>query len=159
MLASCKSNLQSAQVDSLVELHQQDFFSTRGDTATKQAEPGLLIFNPPYGERLATGNTAAGNSTTTFYRDINKTLRSSFNQWQIGILTPADAPTHLLRLSGNAAADKGKIRKNKKQKSAAQKSSGLGFSNGGIDCRYMSGMVSGGSTGTAASIWLSLIHI
>ncbi len=137
VLASCEANLKAAQVDSLVELQQADFFSARHTISTNSGDTGLLIFNPPYGERLA-----AGNAATTFYRDINKTLRATFNQWRIGILTPADAPSHLLRLS---SSDGGKTSK--------QSSNALAFSNGGIECRFMYGLVSGGSTGTAASAW------
>lgn len=145
VIASCRGNLQAASVDSLVDLVQHDFFSSRPDSIIENAKPGLLIFNPPYGERLA-----AGDSATTFYRDINKTLRNSFNQWQIGILTPADAPTHLLRLSGGEGS---RTKADKNKRSKKKSSAALGFSNGGIDCRFLSGIVSGGSTGTAASVW------
>ncbi len=152
VLTACNSNLQAAGVEGLVQVQQQDFFKTENaltDFSKKLSSPppqsGLLVFNPPYGERLSTGNSAS-----TFYRDINKRLRNSFHQWQIGILAPADAPTHLLRLKTDAAnnsTDKKKKGGNKKQ------TAGLGFSNGGIDCRYLTGTVGGGTAGTAASIW------
>lgn len=151
VLESCNSNLQAAEVESLVQVQQQDFFTDKNRPFADQPDSGLLVFNPPYGERLATGNSAS-----TFYRDINKRLRSSFHQWQIGILTPADAPAHMLRLKSNAQDEKRGDDKKKKggnNKPNKNLSAGLSFSNGGIDCRYLTGMVSGGSAGTAASVW------
>lgn len=157
-LETCRENLASAGVEHLVTVSRQDFFDNthtgvnEANHTTSKDPAGLVIFNPPYGERLQ--NT---KSPAAFFRDINHTLRVSYSSWLIGILVPDDSPLHLLRLSPALAQASDTEKKNKsrqKKPNAKAEPKPLAFSNGGIDCRFMLGSVSAKTTSEPASnVW------
>ncbi|TWP27916.1 class I SAM-dependent RNA methyltransferase [Apibacter muscae] len=59
-------NVKSADLTDFIEIYQKDFFTTQ-----KELFPTLLIFNPPYNERL---NIEQDN----FYQSIGNTLKTSY---------------------------------------------------------------------------------
>lgn len=61
-----EANIQNADLQDFIEIRQQDFFESK-----KEMFPVLLVFNPPYDERLA-------NDNQEFYRKIGDTLKMSY---------------------------------------------------------------------------------
>jgi 23S rRNA (guanine2445-N2)-methyltransferase / 23S rRNA (guanine2069-N7)-methyltransferase len=55
---------------------------TLGDLARPKGEPGLIVTNPPYGERIGADSELAG-----LYAELGSTLRERFQGWQAAILT------------------------------------------------------------------------
>ncbi len=53
---------------------------------------GLLVANLPYGERIGAG------AINALYREIGSVIKQRFSNWRIALLTPSDAPIHLLTL-------------------------------------------------------------
>ena len=80
--------------------------------ALSGAPPGLLLTNPPYGERLAAGEA--------FYRAFGADLSAHYDGWRAGVFTARAAPL--------AAA-------------ALPLETRLSVANGGIDCVFAEGRV------------------
>ena len=80
--------------------------------ALSGTSPGLLLTNPPYGERLAAGDT--------FYRELGASLSAHYDGWRAGVFTARAAPL--------AAA-------------ALPLETRLSVANGGIDCVLAEGRV------------------
>lgn len=59
-------NIKSADLEDIIEVRHQDFF-----TSKKELFPVLLVFNPPYDERIE-------NNNQDFYKQIGDTLKSSY---------------------------------------------------------------------------------
>lgn len=66
MLKIAEQNIVSADLTDFIELKHQDFF-----TSKKDLFPVLLVFNPPYDERLA-------NDNQEFYKQIGDTLKNHY---------------------------------------------------------------------------------
>jgi len=73
---------------------------------------GLVLTNPPYGERLA--------ADPAFHSDFGTALGTHYDGWQVGIITASSTPVSLLRLP---------LEKR------------LEVRNGGIDCVFLEGRV------------------
>mgnify|MGYP003864067003 CR=1 FL=1 len=73
---------------------------------------GLVLTNPPYGERLA--------ADPAFHSDFGTALATHYDGWQAGIITASSTPVSLLRLPLEKRLD---------------------VSNGGIDCVFLEGRV------------------
>lgn len=58
---------------------------------TKHPGPGLVVFNPPYGERLGESADLAG-----LYRSLGSRLRESFSGWSAAAIVADEAPGFLL---------------------------------------------------------------
>ncbi|MGV3538201.1 MAG: THUMP domain-containing class I SAM-dependent RNA methyltransferase [Rufibacter sp.] len=71
------TNLEYAELDQYVRVKEQDFTQ-----ATKPEDRGLLIMNPPYGERI--GDMSEINS---LYKMIGDTLKTNFQNWEAFIFT------------------------------------------------------------------------
>ena len=66
MAKIAQMNIKSADLEDIIEVRQQDFF-----TSKKELFPVLLVFNPPYDERIE-------NNNQEFYKQIGDTLKSSY---------------------------------------------------------------------------------
>lgn len=66
MVKIAQINIKSADLEDFIEIRQQDFF-----TSKKEMFPVLLVFNPPYDERIE-------NNNVEFYKEIGNTLKSSY---------------------------------------------------------------------------------
>jgi putative N6-adenine-specific DNA methylase len=64
-----------------VTVSQKDFFSIKPEQTT--TAPGLVVLNPPYGERLLWQG-----DTQKRYRDICSKLKKDFKGWQAALLVP-----------------------------------------------------------------------
>jgi len=76
-LASAKANLKSARLHKDVKLSVGPF----ADLKPPQGEPGLLIINPPYGERIRS------NDIIGLYKSIGNTLKQEFAGYQAWIIS------------------------------------------------------------------------
>lgn len=65
-LISAKNNIEAADLSEFIELKNQDFF-----TSQKEQFPLLVVFNPPYDERLSI-------TTDHFYKNIGDTLKNNY---------------------------------------------------------------------------------
>lgn len=65
-LVSAKNNIEAADLSEFIELKNQDFF-----TSQKEQFPLLVVFNPPYDERLSI-------TTDHFYKNIGDTLKNNY---------------------------------------------------------------------------------
>lgn len=65
-LVSAKNNIEAADLSEFIELKNQDFF-----TSQKELFPLLVVFNPPYDERLSI-------TTDHFYKNIGNTLKNNY---------------------------------------------------------------------------------
>ncbi|MGX5201502.1 bifunctional 23S rRNA (guanine(2069)-N(7))-methyltransferase RlmK/23S rRNA (guanine(2445)-N(2))-methyltransferase RlmL [Aliikangiella sp. IMCC44632] len=72
-----KINIQIAAIDQLAD---KDF-----------SQPGLLIVNPPYSERLG-----ERNQVIELYSELGELLKHKFNQWRASVLSPDKAFGHAL---------------------------------------------------------------
>jgi putative N6-adenine-specific DNA methylase len=77
-LASARRNLESAGVSGAVALEKADVLEASPPTA----EPGVLVANPPYGERLADREALAA-----FYPRLGDALKRRFAGWTAYLLT------------------------------------------------------------------------
>lgn len=75
-LAEAKDNLDSAELEDAVELKQVAF-----EQGAAPAESGMIITNPPYGDRIEKDDIVA------FYKTIGDTLKQRYNGWQAWILS------------------------------------------------------------------------
>jgi len=66
MVKIAEENIRSADLTDVIEVRQQDFF-----TSVKDMFPVSVVFNPPYNERLE-------NDNKEFYKKIGDTLKSSY---------------------------------------------------------------------------------
>ncbi len=79
VLARARDNAKRAGVTDYIHLERRPLEQL---TALPGSEPGLLITNPPYGERL--GETS---SLMFLYRTLGDKLRGHFTGWQAGVFT------------------------------------------------------------------------
>lgn len=82
-----RASLQQLGIGAKVQLFAHDFLRS-----TPIAEKGMLITNPPYGERLKTGNVGA------FFTSVGKHLRANYGNWSAWIISPEEDQTKLLRM-------------------------------------------------------------
>jgi putative N6-adenine-specific DNA methylase len=78
MLAAARENLAAAGVAGAIALKRLDVLESSPPTA----QPGVLVMNPPYGERLADGKALAA-----FYPKLGDALKRRYAGWSAYILT------------------------------------------------------------------------
>lgn len=76
-IAQAQANAQRAGVTPLVSFKQQAMADCRAPVPT-----GLLICNPPYGERLSDEARLKG-----FYKTLGQTVHSHFQGWEMAVIT------------------------------------------------------------------------
>jgi putative N6-adenine-specific DNA methylase len=67
-LGMAKANVEKARLEDFILLHKRDM-----RTLKPVCTPSLLIFNPPYGERLET------DDNNSFYKEIGDALKQNFS--------------------------------------------------------------------------------
>lgn len=77
LIAKARANAERAGVDQLVQFAVQEYHAAR-----PSAEKGLLISNPPYGERLSDATPLM-----PLYQGLGVTMHTHFKDWQAAILT------------------------------------------------------------------------
>jgi 23S rRNA (guanine2445-N2)-methyltransferase / 23S rRNA (guanine2069-N7)-methyltransferase len=98
-----KANIKAAGLSWKVLVQEADATTW---TVPEDAKPGLIVTNPPYGERL--GSTP---ELTPLYMDLGKNLAAQFDGWQLGMLTADSGLARAtgLRASKHWAIDNGPI--------------------------------------------------
>lgn len=74
-IAVARKNIKSARVEEMVELSCRPLTEWEADTAE-----GVIVTNPPYGERLRPANL------NTLYKEIGTTLKNNFQGWHAWII-------------------------------------------------------------------------
>lgn len=74
-IAIARKNIKEAKVEDMVELEWKPFSEW-----TENPEPGVLVTNPPYGERLKPEDMSA------LYKGIGSTLKKYFQGWHAWVL-------------------------------------------------------------------------
>jgi len=82
-----KDNAQLAGVEQCIEFTCENVIT---QALTVPTQPGLVLTNPPYGERLQTDST--------FYQHLGNALSAGYGGWHCGLFTAIDAPIKHLRL-------------------------------------------------------------
>jgi len=82
-----RTSLQQLGIGAKVQLFAHDFLRS-----TPVAEKGMIITNPPYGERLKTGNVGA------FFTSMGRHLRGNYGGWSAWIISPEKDQTKLLHM-------------------------------------------------------------
>ena len=95
MIEVAKKNAQSAGVAGFVQLQRHDVAHLQ---RPEGFERGLLITNPPYGERMG-----EEKEVRALYRTLGERLRTNFTGWRAAVLVAqpehgSDDPAHLLGL-------------------------------------------------------------
>lgn len=90
VLKATQLNAVAAGVDSLLRTSRRDLVES---SAPAGAVPGLLICNPPYGERLG-----EERGLLPLYRQLGQRLRAQFSEWQCAVYTSGDALVEALDL-------------------------------------------------------------
>jgi len=71
-----KNNVANASLEEFIEIEQQNFFDSEKPVDGKT----LLLFNPPYGERLEI-------NAPVFYKEIGNTLKQSYSDTDVWFIT------------------------------------------------------------------------
>ena len=97
MVAMTRHNLRSAGILFEVPLKQIEAQQVQPPTN----EPGLLVTNPPYGERIGVrGDSSLGDDelAKSFYADLSSTLKQRFAGWTVYLFTADLSLPKMLRL-------------------------------------------------------------
>jgi putative N6-adenine-specific DNA methylase len=76
-LEACSKNVGRAHVEDQIQIRLQDFF-----TSAAPADTGVLIMNPPYGDRL--GNES---DMVDFYKKIGDRMKQAWSGWEAWIFS------------------------------------------------------------------------
>ena len=121
-VASARRHLENAGLGEAVTLETRAL-EHGALAALADVPPGLLLTNPPYGERLAAGEP--------FYRAFGEALATHYDGWRCGVFTARAAPLGATRLPLERR---------------------LEVANGGIDCVYAEGRVPAWSKAAKARV-------
>ena len=101
-----RANIDAAGLNGLITIHTGSF-----EQQVLPASPGVLVCNPPYGQRLG-----ANDDLENLYRNLGQFVKQQASGWQFWLLSGNAAVTGALRLK------------------ACRR---IPVSNGGIDCRWL----------------------
>ena len=111
MVSATKLNLTAAGLEDAVSVETLSVMKGKS-SALSQCANGLLLSNPPYGERLA--------GDAEFYTELGRALSEHYSGWRCGLFTSDSAPSRHLALPLKPE---------------------LAAANGGIDCHLLAGRV------------------
>ena len=86
-----RSNIAAAGLESVITVQQADFFAEENPVDNG---PGLLVVNPPYGERLEDESTIG-----VFYSKLGRSLRRKAANWDLALFTGNPSLFHRTGLS------------------------------------------------------------
>ncbi len=84
-IASSRQNVHSAGLQDLIQLEQQNFTTSCEMIKAHPVECGMVIVNPPYGERLGEKQELAH-----LYSEMGEAWRQYFPDWKIALFTAND---------------------------------------------------------------------
>lgn len=88
---AARTNISAAGLEEFITVKQADFFAENNPVDNG---PGLVAFNPPYGERLENENTIG-----VFYSKLGRSLRSKLPNWDLALFTGNPSLFHRTGLS------------------------------------------------------------
>ncbi len=91
VLNEAKRNAQEAQLSGFIHFGRQTLEHLHRPHELEQ--PGLLITNPPYGERMGADGDVVG-----LYRQLGAKLKTEFRGWRAAVIAADDAHGHALGL-------------------------------------------------------------
>ena len=91
VLNEAKRNAQEAQLSGFIHFGRQTLEHLHRPHELEQ--PGLLITNPPYGERMG-----VDEDVIALYRLLGDKLKTEFRGWRAGIIAADEAHGHALGL-------------------------------------------------------------
>ena len=106
IVEQARSNVAAAGLQGVIEIHQGRF-----EDQSLPVGPGVLVCNPPYGERLG-----KLDDLSKFYCELGAFARCEASGWQLWLLSGNPKLTGALRLKASRR---------------------IAISNGGIDCRWL----------------------
>lgn len=86
-----QTNIAAAGLDAVISIHQSDFFADENPVTNG---PGLVVINPPYGERLEDESTIG-----VFYSKLGRSLRRKAPNWDLALFTGNPSLFHRTGLS------------------------------------------------------------
>ena len=86
-----RTNVAEAGLDSVITVHQADFF---GEENPVDNGPGMVVVNPPYGERLEDESTIG-----VFYSKLGRSMRRKAPNWDLALFTGNPSLFHRTGLS------------------------------------------------------------
>ncbi|RUO21653.1 bifunctional 23S rRNA (guanine(2069)-N(7))-methyltransferase RlmK/23S rRNA (guanine(2445)-N(2))-methyltransferase RlmL [Aliidiomarina haloalkalitolerans] len=93
IVQAAQQNIHALEFDDLIKIEQGNATADWVLKRYRHASSGLMLANPPYGERL--GNTF---SAWRFYRDFGRQLRKGIPGWRAAILAPDEAMIKAMRI-------------------------------------------------------------
>ncbi|MGD9601436.1 MAG: bifunctional 23S rRNA (guanine(2069)-N(7))-methyltransferase RlmK/23S rRNA (guanine(2445)-N(2))-methyltransferase RlmL [Gammaproteobacteria bacterium] len=95
MVALARRNVAQAGFEEFIKVVARDLLDA---TPPPDAPPGLLVSNPPYGERLG-----AGEDLAALYRTLGRRLREHFQGWEVALLLGDSRLGHALGIRAQRA--------------------------------------------------------
>lgn len=92
VLKTAKENAKQAQLQQYIEFTQ----NSANELKNTYGNPGVILFNPPYGERIG----ELPELVETFV-ELGNRFKASFDQWKVGIFTANIELLKLLKLSSD----------------------------------------------------------
>jgi 23S rRNA (guanine2445-N2)-methyltransferase / 23S rRNA (guanine2069-N7)-methyltransferase len=88
-----RQHIERAQLSAIVHVEQREiaFLTRHWEGVGSEAPMGLVLVNPPYGERLA-----EPENLPYLYRCLGRKLREAFAGWTAGVFTANEAPSDAL---------------------------------------------------------------
>lgn len=83
IVEQCRKNLENAGFSETIEVYSSDASGGRSNTL-KTFDQGLVVTNPPYGERMP--------ADQSFYQSLGLTLSRAYAGWRCGLFTAQSSP-------------------------------------------------------------------
>ncbi len=85
VIAVARQNIHAAGLQSIIQLEQMKLVDSCQHVAELSLQPGMVIVNPPYGERLG-----EKRELTYLYADMGNCWREYFADWKVALFTSND---------------------------------------------------------------------
>lgn len=91
VIATAERNIRRAGIDDLIRVEQRDISTF--ERRSEWAADGLVLVNPPYGERLNDKQALSG-----LYQRLGEVIKASLPGWRLGVFTGAPGIGHAIGL-------------------------------------------------------------
>lgn len=98
VLRTARENARRAGLADVLVFEQGEVESAQRPELLRGVERGLIVVNPPYGERLEARDAPGREAVLAQYQRLGQSLVSRFSGWEAGVLAPDEACGHALGL-------------------------------------------------------------